>query len=440
MTRSTRATLRGHRGTRLGRSPFGPTIPSIVAALMYGAVALLWLVAGGSLPGGRWLAVHLFTLGILTNLVLAFSHHFGQTLTRQPDNSIGWQTVVVNVGILLVLAGLPSGTTWMLALGATIVTTVVVVSYRRLRQMRKQAVGARFVWIVRLYERAHGAFVHGAILGVLMGLGVLPGSWYLAARTAHLHVNVLGWGGVTLLATMVFFGPTMARTRIIEGADDRAARALRHGTTGLTLGTLLLFLAGVGGVAATVLRIGAALSFAVLAWATTVACLPVAGAVIRRAKPSAARWPVLAFSLWFPLTVWADVIVIATGQWRWLEPVGLAMLVGVLLQAMTAALTYLAPMLRGRDFVGRDRFLARFERFAAARSIAYNAGIGVVGVAVLVGGGVGAVLAPVGWALVATTLVYLLWAGVMPVGIRPDPSTAQPVSQVARRYRTPPGE
>ena len=66
-------------------------------------------------------------------------------------------------------------------------------------------------------------FVHGAILGALLGTGVLTGRWYGAGRIAHLHVNILGWAGLTLLATLVFFGPTMVRTRIRQGADDDAA-------------------------------------------------------------------------------------------------------------------------------------------------------------------------------------------------------------------------
>lgn len=223
---------------------------------------------------------------------------------------------------------------------------------------------------------------------------------------------------MTLLATVVFFGPTMARTRILEGADERAARALAHGMTGLTLGTFLLLLAGLGGHAGTVLRIAAAVSFAVLAWSVTVTCLPVAGAAIRRANPSAARWPVAAFSLWFPVVVWADVGVITTGQWRWLDVAGLAMVLGVLVQAMVAVLTYLAPMLRSRDFAGRDQLLARFERHDRSRAVLYNAGVGGVVLAGVTGGGLGGVLAPAGWMLIVIPLAYLLWAGVWPLPTR----------------------
>ncbi len=397
----------------LGHSPFGATAPSLLAAVAYGSAALVWVLAGTSLPGGRWLAVHLFTLGVLTNVVLVFSEHFGRTLTRTPVDRIRWQAPVVNAGILIVLTGLPSSTRWATGTGASIVTGVVLVSYWRLRRMRRQAVGARFGWVVRAYERAHGAFVHGAILGVLTGLGVVTGNWWFAARTAHLHVNILGWGGLTLLATIVFFGPTMVRARIVEGADERAARALRHGATGLTVGVLLLFATGIGAPWATPLRLAAAAALGVYARGATVACLPIVTAA-RGAKPSVTRWPVIALGLWFPVVAWADVAVVAVGRWRLLDAVGLAMFLGVLTQTITAVLAYLAPMLRHREFGHRERMLARLGRGAGIRAVAWNAGTLMVVLAALVRGDVGAALARGGWATIAACALWLLAVAASP--------------------------
>jgi hypothetical protein len=406
----------GH-GRPRGRSPFGDATPSIAAALLFAAATLLWLLVGDRLPGGRWLAVHLFTLGVLTNLVLTFSEHFTHAVTRTPGQRAWWWPLVTNLGIVLVVLGRPLDSRWSLAAGATFVTVSVFLAYRRLRRMRKQAVGARFGWIVRSYERAHGAFLHGAILGVVLGVGWAPGSWYGGVRLAHLHANILGWGGITLLATLVFFGPTMARTRIEPGADERAARAVRIGATGLTaslFGLLLTGLAGPWGLAA---RLAAAAGLAVLAWATATVCLPV-GRAAYRAKPTAPRWTVVAVCAWFPLLVALDAVVVALGAWRWLDALGLAALVGVLAQAILATLTYLAPMLRGRTTGDREFLRERLELGTVPRVVAFQLGV----VLLLVGGTVGtgaAAAAAIGWTLVAGAILATAVQA-----LRPLPGTA----------------
>lgn len=360
-----------HAGPSLpkaARSPFRPVLPNILAALVYVAALAVWVGADGRLPGGRWMPVHLFTLGVLTNLVLTFSGHFSRTLTRSPSTDHVRLGVAANVGIVLMLIGLPGQRRWLLTVGAVVVTGAILTSWSLIRAMRHRAVGARFAWIVRVYERAHGAFVHGAILGALMGIGVLTGAWYGSARVAHMHVNILGWGGLTLLATLVFFGPTMARTRIEPGADDRAARALRWGAGALTVAVVLLLLTALDGVWSDVARLGAGAGIGVFAWAATVTCLPVSRAV-RAAKPTASGPLVFAVACWFPAVAWADAVVVAAGWWRWLDALGIIALAGVLAQAMLATLLYLAPMLRGRHGPERDTIRRRLEAGARTRAL-----------------------------------------------------------------------
>jgi hypothetical protein len=407
-------------------SPFAPAVPSIIAALLYAAALLAWLLLGDLLPGGRWFAVHLFTLGVLTNLVLTFSEHFGRTVTRTAGERSWWWPLLTNLGVLLVLGGIPTGQPWMLASGGTLLTGVVFAAYLRLRRMRRRAVGARFDWIARVYERAHGAFIHGAVLGVLLGTSVVAGGWYVGVRVAHLHANVLGWGGLTLLATLVFFGPTMVRTRIEPGADARAAKALRHGATGLSAAVLLLIASGAPGNAGTVARVGAAVGLAAFAWAATVVCLPVARAAMR-AKPTAPRWQVVAVCCWFVLVVWADVGVVAGGAWSRLDALGVAALAGVLAQAMLATLTYLLPMLRGRTAGEREVVRARLEVGATVRALVFQ-----LGVAALLVAGLRVAdtlpLAGIGWTLVSLPVLATAAAGARRPSARRPPRQVPPES------------
>lgn len=57
------------------------------------------------------------------------------------------------------------------AAGATAMTAAVLWLYWDLRRLRRAALGARFAFVVRGYERACGAFVHGAILRGTVGIG-----------------------------------------------------------------------------------------------------------------------------------------------------------------------------------------------------------------------------------------------------------------------------
>lgn len=398
------------------RSPFADVAPAVVGALAVAAVTVVWLVFGDALPGGRWLAVHLFTLGVLSNLVMALSQHFAVTITRTPAfDGPAWPTLVFNAGVVGVFVGMAAGIAWLSGVGASVALAGVFGSWQRLSRARRQALGPRFGWIVRIYQRAHGAFIHGALLGGVMGAAVVGGAWYASARTAHLHAMVLGWGGLTLLATLVFFGPTMARCRIGAGADERAARRLRWAAHALTIAVLGLLLEAVGGLAGTAIRIAAALALAVYAWAATATCRDVAAAV-RDGGSGASRRPTIALCRWLVLVAWADVAIVAFDAGRWLDALGVAVLVGVLLQAIATTLVYLAPMLRGRGRGHRDRIREALERGMGLRSTAFNVGVALVVFTAFVGteaGYGGAVLATIGWVLVMAALAQAAVVGLL---------------------------
>ena len=109
----------------------------------YALACVVWILYGTDLPGGRWFAVHLFTLGVVTNLVLALTDHFSRTLTHQPGSMHRWQLPTVNVGILAVLWGIPAGRTWVLAAGATVLTAVAAVDADLGRKHRERSKVAR---------------------------------------------------------------------------------------------------------------------------------------------------------------------------------------------------------------------------------------------------------------------------------------------------------
>lgn len=374
MTRPKLPVLQPGHGRPLGPSPFASAAPSIVVALVSLGAAALWVVAGTALPGGRVLAVHLFTLGALTTLIVTFSEHFTRTLTRAPgDRHIAWP-IATTGSIVLLLAGLATRHLPVLALGATATLVVIGAAGWRLRRLRRRAIGARFLWVVRSYEQAHLLFLVAGGLGAVLGLGLVTGPWFVAVRLAHLHANVLGWAGLTLLATLVFFGPTMVRTRIEPGADAVAARLLPATTAALLVAVVLLLGSGLDGPAGLVARITAAGALAVVATTSTAVLLPVLRAAWRTG-PSAPRPAVLGTCGWFIAVLWADVVVVLTGAWRLLDAVGIAVLLGVLGQAVLATLTYLSPMLLGRSTGAREAIRSRLDHGATSRTLLANLGV-----------------------------------------------------------------
>lgn len=393
-----------------GRPPLGRLRAPVAVAVAYGAAALLWVVVGPPLPGGRWLAVHLFTLGAMTNLIVVMTDHFARTITRVPgDERRGWRLVTLNVGVVLVVVGLPAGSTVALAAGATVATAGVMWLYLALRGMRRRALGPRFGYVVRAYERACGAFLHGAILGALLGIGLLAGDWYASVRLAHLAVNVLGWGGLVLLATLVFFAPTVMRTDVDPAAERLAVPALRHGTTALTVGVLGLILAAAPGAVGITAHAVAVAGLAGFTAATVAICLPVLRTA-RHATPSPQARHVAAASAWFPVAVALGTLGVALDAAVLVTTAGALLLLAVLGQAILGTLVYLLPMVTAADHAARTHQRGTLAAGMRLRVTGLNLGAaGIAATVALPGDGPAAAwLAPLAWSLYGATLAATL--------------------------------
>jgi len=398
-------------------NPFVALRATVVVAGMYLLAFIAWWASGERWPQQRWFGVHLFTLGIVTNLILALSSHFARTLTHQGGRPRSQALLVSNAGIVALLVGIPTDTRWLVALGAIALATEVTRSLLELRRLRRHALAGRFAWIVRSYEHAHGAFLLGTILGALLGMGLLAAKWSSWVRLAHLHLNVLGWAGLTLLATVVFFGPTTMRTRIRPGADERASRWLPPAAAALVVAATALILTGLDGAAGTAFRLVAAGALAVYALSVAQVCLPVIQAA-RTARATAARGGIVGACLWFIAVSAADVLLVATAGWRFLDAIGLAMLVGVLFQAIASSIAYFAPLLVDPSRTERrSARIERLDRTPGFRTFAWNAGAGLVVAAAPtgpVGGVVGSAAARAGWAIVIAGAVSLAVAVLVP--------------------------
>lgn len=178
----------------------------------------------------EWLVIHLLLLGAATNAILVWSRHFADALLhtapRPGDRrEQSRRLLLLNAGALAVVVGVPARW-WELTLaGATAVAVAVLWHAAGLVRQLRHALPSRFAAMVRYYVAAASFLPVGATLGTLLAMG-LPDELEPRFVIAHAIVNILGWMALSVLGTLVTLWPTMLRTRIADGAERSARRAL----------------------------------------------------------------------------------------------------------------------------------------------------------------------------------------------------------------------
>ncbi|HET7326602.1 MAG TPA: copper oxidase, partial [Nocardioidaceae bacterium] len=225
-------------GTRKGFAPLRD-LPALLWLLAVVVVALVHR----EVTAPRWLLFHLLLLGAVTHSILVWSQHFADALLHNAPTGASYRNrgvrlVLCNGGAVVVVAGVLAGQ-WQVAAagGAAVALAAGWHAASLLGQLRK-ALGSRFAVTVRYYVASAALLPLGALFGVLMVRG-LSDEWHERVMVAHVAVNVLGWMGITVLGTLVTLWPTMLRTRIAEGAEQAARRALP-----VLLAGILLVVAG----------------------------------------------------------------------------------------------------------------------------------------------------------------------------------------------------
>ncbi|HSR25488.1 MAG TPA: nitrite reductase, partial [Candidatus Eisenbacteria bacterium] len=231
----------------------------------YLAATVVAVLAHDLLPVPRWLAVHLLMLGAVTNAIVTWSEHFAVALLRAPAPSrrrSAARLVVLNAAVVGVLAGVTTATAPLVLAAACTLLLVVVEHVVGLVRIGRRAMSGRFARTVRFYVVAGVALVVGIALGA--HLAVTSGgddAGHARVHAAHVHTNLLGWVGLSVLGTLFTLWPTVLRTRIVDGVE-RAARTcllltaggLAVAVTGFLLGSRPAAAAGLvvyaGGVAA----------------------------------------------------------------------------------------------------------------------------------------------------------------------------------------------
>ncbi|HET6652063.1 MAG TPA: multicopper oxidase domain-containing protein [Nocardioides sp.] len=343
---------------------------------------VFWLLAAVTtavlhpfVPAPRWLTIHLLLLGAVTHAVLVWSRYFADALLHCPElpsdrRLQSRRLLFLNAGVLVVVAGVLTGWWPVTVAGASAVASAVVWHGVDLVRRMRRSLPARFGATVRFYVAACCCLPVGALLGTLLARG-LDDPLHARLILAHAVVNVLGWMGLTVVGTLVTLWPTMLRTRVADGAERSARRALpvlvvavSVAAVGAAAGTRPVAAAGLAGY-----LVGLAL---------------VAGSFLAtaRLKPPSSfpTWSVLAAMGWLAGCVlalavsmgmaasWAE----AADRFTWVTPYLAA---GFGAQVLLGALSYLVPMALGGGPSPVRAANAALDRGGALRVVTVNAGL-----------------------------------------------------------------
>jgi nitrite reductase (NO-forming) len=341
---------------------------------------VVWLTASAAVafvhpfvPAPRWLMIHLLLLGAVSHSIVVWSRYFTDALLhttgddRQAQNR---RLVLLNVGVAAVVAGVPSGTWSVTVLGAAAVVAAIARHGWAILSRLRSALPSRFGSSVRYYVASACFLPVGAALGATLARG-LPDPWHPRLVLAHAAINLLGWIGLTVVGTLVTLWPTMLRTRIAEGAEVAAARALP-----VLVGGVVITASG----AAAGLRSVAALGIAAYVAGLLVTARAFLDALRRKPPAEFPAWSVLAGLLWLIGTLVVLGVGVGTVQsWHRVEQVlGWAspyLAAGFAAQVLLGALSYLVPVALGGGPTPVRAAAAVLDRGAPLRVVVATAGL-----------------------------------------------------------------
>ncbi len=374
--------------------------------LVYVALAGAALaMQGTSLPMPQWLAVHLLLLGAVTNAIVTWTEHFAVALLRSaapPRVVAAGRLVTLNVAIVGVLVGVAGDLPALTFAAATVLTVVVLLHLGSLVRISRKALMNRFAGTIGFYVAAGLALTAGVALGTTMSVGHPSHVLHEQLHAAHVHANVLGWIGLTVLGTLFTLWPTVLRTRMVDDVMRTAKVCLAFTVTGLTVSVTGLALgsrlAGMGGLALYGVGLAAALQPFVMTWR-------------RKAPREAASWSMAAATGWLLVGVVADVVLLATaadlpGYVTRLDRLLPALVVGFALQMLLGALMYLLPVVLGGGPTAVRASMGRLAPGWRWRLVALN--VGVLGAWVSAAADAPGIVRLAAWAVVAVPVLAFL--------------------------------
>lgn len=329
------------------------------------------------IPESRWLLVHIFTLGILTNSITVWSQNLTERfLHRRLDDEARpaqlLRSRLLNVGILVVLAGQIVRPVferhWQItACGAVVVCAAVawhgLVIFRQLQAAGK---AQRFRPVVGGYVASAVSLVIGAVFGIALAID-LPGQWQNRILVAHLLCNLGGFVGLAAASSLTVLFSAMWR---VNRTLERPGTMLGAACLGIVIGVAGALAGNKIAVGAGVLCYAGAWAFALQTWVAAVL-----GTVGER-KQRATYWSLsaLAAVVWLvAAVVWLGVRFLSADEFGFSgsAPV-LPLLVGFAAQLLFGTMSYLLPTTMGGGPAATRAGLYELNRGGILRVVLFN--------------------------------------------------------------------
>lgn len=176
---------------------------------------------------GAWLPLHLFLVGGLLSAISGATQFLAVTWSAAPapkPSHAALQRWLLAAGAVgLALARELDAPTAAIAAAGTLVIGALVLLGALLAQIRATALVSRFHPAIDGYLVAIFLGVTGSVVGVLLASGAADRD-YARVRSAHLAINLLGFVGLVIAATIPYLIATQARTKMSRRATSIAVR------------------------------------------------------------------------------------------------------------------------------------------------------------------------------------------------------------------------
>lgn len=351
---------------------------AFLAALAFALIAVGWSIYVLATGGSWWGPLHAFLAGTVLLAIAGASQMFTITWssTVPPRGAtVLTQRWLLIVGVAMVLVGVTFDLGALVWLGgASTIAGLLVLGWVIYIAVRKSLL-RRFDLSARFYLVAFAAGVVGVTLGTLMGTEAI-GGFFTTGRLVHVHLNLVGLVGLTIIGTIPTLLPTTAYNRAVSGKEALWAWWLAVGgaasmAAGLWesrlagLGTLAIALAGLLLLTGILVRLWHKGRHKITFLQITIGTIWLIGWAVGDGLTVAAGEPMTHFSGWTGAVVLAGV-----GQ------------------VLVGSLAYLVPVLRGSPF---ERNRAAMEARPWLPLVALNAaglclGFGISVVAVVLAG------------------------------------------------------